>query len=277
MLNKVKSRLLSGNKTMITIIILLMTLPLQAQDITNKLGGNTVNETYDVTDSNDNVLLRVQGDGDVGIGTTIPSEVLDIVGNIAVSGTVDGIDIATDVTANTAKISATIYSVGNFAQGGIVFWVDETGQHGLVCAKTDQSTGMRWSAGTDGFTRANGDGPFSGESNTTIIIAAQVAIGDDGATYAARVCNELQITEGGKTYVDWYLPSIEELNLMYQNKATINATAAINGGIAITAHTYWSSTEYNYNNAWLQNFGSSGGKYLTNKSNTYYVRSVRAF
>ena len=39
----------------------------------------------------------------LGIGTTSPTEKLDIVGNIAVSGTVDGIDIATDVAANTAK------------------------------------------------------------------------------------------------------------------------------------------------------------------------------
>jgi hypothetical protein len=27
------------------------------------------------------------------------------------------------------------YKVGDFAHGGIVFWVDETGQHGLVSAK----------------------------------------------------------------------------------------------------------------------------------------------
>ena len=36
-----------------------------------------------------------------------------------------------------------IYEVGDFALGGIIFWVDETGQHGLVCAKEDQSTGIR--------------------------------------------------------------------------------------------------------------------------------------
>ncbi|WP_166643300.1 hypothetical protein [Gelidibacter sediminis] len=47
---------------------------------------------------------------------------------------------------------------------------------------------------------------YAGKANTSIIIAAQVAIGDDGKTYAACICNELQITEDGNTYVDWYLP-----------------------------------------------------------------------
>ncbi len=92
-------------KKILILLMLLISLPIQAQDITNKLGGTTANETYDVTDSADKILLRVQGDGQVGIGTNIPSEVLDVDGSIAVSGTVDGIDIATAVTANTAKVT----------------------------------------------------------------------------------------------------------------------------------------------------------------------------
>ena len=52
-----------------------------AQDITNKLGGSTATETYDVTDSADNVLFRVQGNGDVGIGVTSPTHVLHVEAN----------------------------------------------------------------------------------------------------------------------------------------------------------------------------------------------------
>ncbi len=185
-----------------------------------------------------------------------------------------GIDITSNVISTTS--SPTTYSVGDFAQGGIVFWVDETGQHGLVAAKEDQSTGVRWYAGTSGNTQAKGDGPYAGEANTSIIIAAQVAIGDDGSTYAARICNELQITEGGKTYGDWYLPSKEELNLMYQNKATIDATAGANGGSGFASTFYWSSTEGNNTSAWLQYFGS-GTQYNFNKTYTLRVRAVRAF
>jgi len=185
-----------------------------------------------------------------------------------------GIDITGNVVSTTSSV--TTYSVGDFAHGGIVFWVDETGQHGLVCAKEDQSTGTRWYAGTSGYTQAKGDGPFSGELNTAIIISSQVSIGDDGNTYAARICNELQITEGGKTYGDWYLPSKEELNLMYQNKATIDSTAGVNGGSGFVSAYYWSSTEGDDLYAWVQDFldgyQSGDGKGSTNR-----VRAVRAF
>ena len=194
--------------------------------------------------------------------------------NVTVTGS--GTTASPYVVNATAGSGSTTYSVGDFAQGGIVFWVDETGQHGLVAAKEDQSTGVRWYAGTYGNTQAKGDGPFSGEANTSIIIAAQVAIGDDGSTYAARICNELQVTEGGKTYGDWYLPSKEELNLMYQNKATIDATAGVNGGSGFASAYYWSSTESSNDTAWKQYFDDG---YQANGLKNYAtrVRAVRAF
>jgi hypothetical protein len=179
--------------------------------------------------------------------------------------------------ATSSGGGTTQYSVGDFAQGGIVFWVDATGEHGLVCAKVDQSTvGMRWYAGTNGITQAKGDGIYAGKANTKIIISAQVAIGDDNATYAARMCNELQITESGITYADWYLPSSFELNLMYTNKSTINTTATANGGLSLKTDYYWSSTEGDSSNTWGQEFTSSvmSSYAKTNYSN---VRAVRAF
>ncbi|MCH7987580.1 MAG: DUF1566 domain-containing protein [Planctomycetes bacterium] len=197
---------------------------------------------------------------------------------VASLGYVAGAHTDSTAVANMGFVagSGVSYAVGDFAQGGIVFWVDETGQHGLVCAKTDQSISMRWHAGTDGNTRAYGDGPYSGEMNTSIIISRHGSIGDDGATYAARVCAELQVTEGGKTYGDWYLPSKQELNLMYQNKAAIDATATANGGVAFATNYYWSSTEFDFSLAWIQHF-NNGGQYNGFKNVTSYVRSVRAF
>jgi hypothetical protein len=175
-------------------------------------------------------------------------------------------------------IGVKTYQVGDFAQGGIVFWVDETGQHGLVCAKNDQDggSGVRWYAGTYGNTQAKGNGPFAGEANTSIIIAAQVAIGDDGATYAARICNELQITESSKTYGDWYLPSKDELILISQNYSAINAVATANGGTVFSTSGYWSSTEDFANGARLVDL-TTGDLYGDYKDAIYRVRAVRAF
>jgi len=176
--------------------------------------------------------------------------------------------------------SITTYSVGDFTQGGIVFWVDETGQHGLVCAKTDQSEGIRWHAGTYGYTQAKGDYLFAGKANTSIIIAAQVAIGDDGSPYAARLCSEFAAITEGK-YGDWYLPSKWELYLMYQNKAIIDAIAVVNGGSSFSNAYYWSSSEYpqfpyDYSVAWEINF-SNGVQDGGDKAQTRKVRAVRAF
>lgn len=166
------------------------------------------------------------------------------------------------------------YKVGDFAFGGIVFYVDETGQHGLVCAKSDQSTGLRWHAGDD-RSEAKGEGINSGAINTAIIIASQR--GGDGDTYAARICHEYKVEEGGKTYGGWYLPSLEELKLMYENKAIINATAAKHGGSSFSSvGIYWSSTQYGPPTAWCVMFkdGSSSGDFKVFK---HYVRAVRAF
>jgi hypothetical protein len=171
-------------------------------------------------------------------------------------------------------IAAKTYQIGDFAHGGIVFWVDGTGQHGLVCAKTDQSTGVRWYAGTQTHTMARGKGPKSGFMNTAIIIANQ-GYGDAG-TYAARICNELEITEGGKSYGDWYFPSVEELILMYENKAAINATATANGGSAFASDYYWSSSENFYGDAMKLSL-STGEKSGNSKSWSFRVRAVRAF
>ncbi|MFZ4522404.1 MAG: hypothetical protein ACOYNC_11905 [Bacteroidales bacterium] len=209
-----------------------------------------------------NELFRIQGDGNVVAQGQIKN----------VTDPTDSQDAATKSYVDLKTVIT--YQVGDFAQGGIVFWVDETGQHGIVCAKQDQSSEARWWAGTNTNTMAKGDGPLSGKMNTVIIIANQGY--GDGSTYAARMCNELQITEGGKTYGDWYLPSKAELNLMYLNKATINATIGANGGSGLANDNYWSSTEYSIGTAELFGFNTGFAAHYV-KGGTAYIRAVRSF
>lgn len=169
------------------------------------------------------------------------------------------------------------YEPGDFAQGGIVFWVDDSGEHGLVCDKHDIGVGPRWYLGTYGNTYATGDGPFSGEMNTMLMIAGQMAIGNDGAGNAATYCTDLEVTQGGASYADWYLPSKDELARMYQNRVLINSVAQANGGSAFsTTDAYWSSTEYSNTDAYIQSFGTGVSSHV-NKSGFFSVRPIRAF
>ena len=64
----------------------------------------------------------------------------------------------------------------------------------------------------------------------------------------------------------WRLPTKDELNMLYKNKKEI-------GDFAI--NFYWSSTEFEFNNAWKQGF-IYGTQYYASKTNDYYVRAVRA-
>ncbi len=174
---------------------------------------------------------------------------------------------------------ASVYTpaVGDFYGGGVVFYIFQSGDpgyvegetHGLICAVSDQTggSGIQWYNGSFTTTGATGTAIGTGQANTTTIISNQGA-----GTYAATVCTSYV----GGGFTDWFLPSKDELNLMYQNKATINATAGANGGISFASNYYWSSTESSSSYAWRQYFGS-GFQYFDDKYNTNRVRAVRAF
>jgi len=179
-----------------------------------------------------------------------------------------------EVSSNTWKKvgSPKPYSIGDFAHGGIVFWVDETGQHGLVCAIEDQSSGIKWTGGATGYmTGAIGSLIYAGKNNTLINIAVHNAK-DNYDDNASRACKNYP----GGGFGDWYLPSRGELDLMYQNKATIDATALANSGSAIASATYWSSTEFYGPTAFTYRFqfGLAGGD---SKTVSHRVRAVRSF
>ena len=163
-------------------------------------------------------------------------------------------------------ISTTPLTIGQAYQGGIIFWLDATGQHGLIAATADQNTGIQWFNGTDRYTGTAGDGLYAGAMNTAMIVATQMADNQSGS-FAAKVCADYSVTVGRVTYGDWYLPSKYELNLLYLQTIAV-------GGFA--SAYYWSSTELNKDNAWIQAF-DSGNQTNNLKLFTNRVRAVRAF
>jgi hypothetical protein len=259
---------------------------------TKVTAGTNVTVTGSGTSASPYIVNSTEVDGDVTNELQNLTEVLtksNDAGNLAITNLANPIaatDAATKAYVDgeiTSLPTITTYAIGDSAHGGIVFWVDETGQHGLVCAKIDQSSGIRWYAGTNGNTRAIGDGLYAGKANTSIIILSQVVIGDDGSPYAARLCNDLQITEGGRTFGDWYLPSKYELNLMWKNLRRFGCTSTIpDSSLCATAlggfssGYYWSSTEDDDNDAFRQSF-NFGGQGYNDKYKDYNVRAVRAF
>ena len=169
------------------------------------------------------------------------------------------------------------YKIGDFVHGGIVFWVDGSGQHGLVVDKSDLTNSLRWNNSLQHRTSAHSDGLGAGYMNTTLIIAV-LQIDSFPVEMAAYACANLN-TEG---YADWYLPSKAELDKIYQNRAVINEVAVSQQGDPINQNSYWSSTESSASftdaqtKAWSQDF-STGVKSESSKDQTYSVRAVRRF
>ena len=197
-----------------------------------------------------------------------------LTGNLDLSAMATKEALADSLTRIRVEIlSTTAYTVGDFAQGGIVFWLDDTGKHGLVCAKEDQDggSGIQWYNGTNTDTEAHGQGIYAGKMNTLLIIANQ---GSNSMDYAAGVCANYHVTEMGVDYGDWYLPSVTEVQLMVRNKSVIDSVSIAVGGSALgCSGCYWSSTEYSTTHAgtsyYLQDY--------SDKHRALKVRAVRAF
>ena len=161
-----------------------------------------------------------------------------------------------------------VHYIGESYGGGIVFYVYDGGQHGLIAATADQSGGLQWYNGTNRVTGTSGDGIGSGTMNTVMIVATQMADNQTG-NFAAKVCADYSVAVGGVNYGDWYLPSKDELTLLYQN------VGPSNGNIIGLSGAYWSSTEVHQTSTWLQS--SANNWFPWSKDFPWSVRAIRAF
>jgi len=160
------------------------------------------------------------------------------------------------------------FKIGQEYQGGIIAYIDATGEHGLIAAAEDQSIGVTWGRpglgpGTGTFaTDARATEIWTGKSNTEKIVQLTFE-----GEYAARLCYDLVLNG----YDDWFLPSRDELSELYKNRVKI-------GGFVSTSK-YWSSSEGVYNSAFCQDFSDAGRSPGADHKimDSHRVRAVRYF
>jgi len=177
-------------------------------------------------------------------------------------------------SANQELNSNEIVSIGSAYQGGIIFYLDGTGKHGLIVSKENiDKEKVDWDNQSNKDINKTKIEMGSGAANTNAIINVY-----NDANYAANICKNYN-AEGMN---DWYLPSLDELKLIYENVGPGSKLKNIGNFNNDMMASYWSSSE-------SPNQSSFGGKYAwviffndgtaqqTTKNNASYVRAIRAF
>ena len=150
--------------------------------------------------------------------------------------------------------------IGMQYKGGILFYLNPNKVGGgLIVISDDLSTSYAWGCVGVNISGATNTGVGSGTANTEAIINTC------SVKSAAKLCDDLVYG----TYSDWYLPSMDELRIMYNNIKVTDLEKFSSG-------YYWSSNQKDANTAYRYGFlGGNDGE--ADKSTEHYVRAIRKF
>ena len=210
------------------------------------------------------VSLDIECDTDVVVeqGTTVTDALVDIV----------------DYFCNNTPAPSYTYEIGQYvaSRGGVIFhrYKDGTNENYLVVSIANQGS-IGWSNITATAIGASASSTWDGLSNSNAII------GQSGfANGAAKLCLDL-VSLGIN---DWYLPSTDELSLLWHNRFNVNKTLSGNSTVGPIAGAgelgspyYWSSTESGTPTAY--SFGFLGGyaSSVSGKGDQNQTRAIRKF
>ena len=169
-----------------------------------------------------------------------------------------------------AGVGAFTHPIGAFIGGGVVFhqWREGATEWYLAVDTVDLSTSQAWSNVTSTAIGATAQSSWDGLSNSNAIVAQS-----GHTSSAAKLC--LDSTNNGQS--DWYLPAIDEVNLLFNNRFNVNKTlSGIVGATQIPFLQYKTSTENTNTNAYSFN-GLSYTIISGLKNNLERVRAIRKF
>jgi hypothetical protein len=145
-------------------------------------------------------------------------------------------------------------AVGQSYQGGIIAYLNGTGDHGIIMAWTDLSHYNIW--GSNGLIGATGDTLYGGITPTNVI---------EGAWATSAGWDSRQLTTGG--YSDWCLPTTTDWYAMQPNCTILSIDQFSD---------YWTCIENDANSAFSFN-PDSNSAFITSKTDSEAFIAVRYF
>jgi len=175
----------------------------------------------------------------------------------------------------TISYSSTAQEIGDFYQGGYIFYIDETGKHGLIAAKNYLDGMYAYGCENKSIKGANGKVIDTGYQNTMDIINQDCKT-QNGDITAAQAALDYEFNG----FDDWYLPSIQELEQMYKS---IGVDYEFNGKNilqdkfnSVYDQWYWSSSEISDTTSFSYNFRVGFDNHYMKKGQIR-VRPIRSF
>jgi len=239
-------------------------------DLINKptIDGSVTNEIQTLSITNNN--LSISGTG--GNTVTLPSTIINAGANVTITGS------GTNSTPYVISASANSGShyIGELYGGGVVFWIDQTGEHGLIVSMIALSNSQPWSIYSTTSIGITAQSDWNGLGNSNAIVGPT-----GNNTSAAKLCLDyINVDYGTGVFSDWYLPSRCELTHLWNNLYEVQKSIDSDGNSStntISIGYHWSSTEAGATYAYALIFDSGGMTSVANKNSGCVVRAVRAF
>tara|TARA_B110000503_G_scaffold115161_1_gene173303 strand:- start:19 stop:654 length:636 start_codon:yes stop_codon:yes gene_type:complete len=172
-----------------------------------------------------------------------------------------------------AEDDATTYSIGDIVNSGVVFWLDSTGQHGLVVAFSDVAKKVEWGCADTDLPNVTNVAFQLLRDNKPVGLGAEIGDGFNNTNNILKDCSTAPAALAARSLgAQWFLPSINELKKIYDNKTTLEGVS----GFTRFSYYYWSSTEGDNVGAWRQD-SDFGNQDYDVKNYPGNVRAVRAF